>query len=79
MYGRAAKGHGTDLGGQDRITRNQTMQDAMSASNWKAAYQAMRATQKGRTGIYNPQTGNREYGAHTSGPKKDMQGHRYRG
>jgi hypothetical protein len=63
--------------GEGKITRNQAMESSANEKAWKTAYNASRAAQKGRTGIYNPKSGEREYPPMHRGVQKDMQGRVY--
>lgn len=50
-----------------------------SVADWKKQLNADRDKQRGSSGVYNPKSGEREYGGFHRGPKKDMHGRRYRG
>ena len=68
----------------ERLTRNTSEEfiDVMTGKKktvgaWNAEMKADRDRRRGTSGVYNPMTGEREYGGQRRGPRKDMQGRRY--
>lgn len=73
---------GSDRRGALRRNRSEVFKDVMTSKEkelgkWEAEIKADKDRRRGTTGVYNPATGQREYGGMHRGPKKDMQGRRY--
>jgi hypothetical protein len=65
-----------------RRNRNAEFIDVMTGKTktvgaWEDEMKADRDRRRGTTGVYNPSTGQRDYGGKHRGPKKDMRGRKH--